>query len=65
MRTLHKRAISIVGGGSNDENLAYALKIHHFPKGDIPGMIEFGSCEQIFQKPQEVLTQNYVSGHFG
>jgi phosphate transport system ATP-binding protein len=28
-------------------------------------LIEFGSCEQIFQNPQQPLTQNYVSGHFG
>ena len=28
-------------------------------------LVEFGSCEQIFQNPQQVLTQNYVSGHFG
>jgi phosphate transport system ATP-binding protein len=28
-------------------------------------LVEFGSCEQIFQDPQQVLTQNYVRGHFG
>jgi phosphate transport system ATP-binding protein len=28
-------------------------------------IIEFDSCENIFQNPQKELTKNYVSGHFG
>jgi phosphate transport system ATP-binding protein len=28
-------------------------------------MIEFGSCEDIFDNPKNELTRNYVSGHFG
>ncbi|MCC6282317.1 MAG: phosphate ABC transporter ATP-binding protein [Saprospiraceae bacterium] len=28
-------------------------------------LIEFGETRQIFEKPQQELTKNYVSGHFG
>lgn len=28
-------------------------------------LIEFDTCEKIFQNPQNELTKNYVSGHFG
>ncbi|MCJ7777051.1 MAG: phosphate ABC transporter ATP-binding protein, partial [Sedimentisphaerales bacterium] len=28
-------------------------------------LIEFGQTQQIFTKPKEELTENYISGHFG
>jgi phosphate transport system ATP-binding protein len=28
-------------------------------------LIEFDTCENIFHHPQNELTKNYVSGHFG
>ena len=28
-------------------------------------LIEFASCEQIFRNPQQELTRNYITGHFG
>ncbi|NIJ52566.1 phosphate transport system ATP-binding protein [Dyadobacter arcticus] len=28
-------------------------------------LIEFGSCQDVFQNPQNELTKNYVGGHFG
>jgi phosphate transport system ATP-binding protein len=28
-------------------------------------LIEFGDTEQIFQKPREKLTENYITGRFG
>jgi phosphate transport system ATP-binding protein len=28
-------------------------------------LIEYGTTAQIFQDPQQELTRNYISGHFG
>jgi phosphate transport system ATP-binding protein len=28
-------------------------------------LIEFGETDQIFTKPMQKLTENYISGHFG
>jgi phosphate transport system ATP-binding protein len=28
-------------------------------------LIEFGQTNQIFTKPREKLTENYISGYFG
>ena len=28
-------------------------------------LVEFGTCNAIFNKPQKELTQNYIGGHFG
>ena len=28
-------------------------------------LIEYGSCDTIFNHPKKELTQNYISGHFG